>query len=351
MASYAEVSEYSNQLLANYGKFFVKAFTQLGPEFTTVTDKTPLGRLGARNKIFVGGSGQESDRYVKEWGVDTAGKVAVSYGPNDAYGADSPDVDAVANISWKRMGIPMSWDTIVNVLNLPTRAGSQPLGQRLMKRLDGILQKLSNDLYTDGTGNSNKDVTGFKAFMSIANTYAGIDQSANSYWRAQSVNAGSTAISATHMENLIGSMDDLGMIREGDTEIWMPRNQWLAFKALYTSFLRFADGEGRVGDNIRPVYSDGNGVEIPIYIMPITSTEVWVVNPDLAEIELRFADHTPKEDVPGASMDTAINHVGVPVGIEPIYNNTDIKSVWMRAFGNLVCGVPRNNGVLYGLTA
>lgn len=350
MASYAEVSEYSNLILDKYGAVLAKAFTQLGAEYTTVTSKTPLGRLAARGKIRVGGSGQASDRYVKEWGVDPAGKTAVAYGPNDTYTADSADTYGAASLEWKRAGIAMGWDALLNMLNLPTRTGEQPLGVRLMKRLDGILQKISNDLFTDGTGTSGKDWTGFRAFVSIANTYAGISQTANVYWRAQSENASSSALSATYLENLVGAMDDLGMIREGDTEMWMPRNQWLKFKALYTPYLRYEKGSGG-GDDLKPIYSDGNGINIPIHIMGITNTEIWVVNPDLAGIEMVLADHSPAEEVPGAPGSTAVVHQGVPVGIKPIYNNTDIDSVWLRAFGNLTCENPRNNGYLYGLTA
>jgi len=348
MATHAQVSEYANLLLDKYGNMILKAFTDLGADYLTVSNKTILGRLAARGRIRVG-SGQSSERYVKEWSVDTASRTAVAYGANDAYAADSADTYGVASIDWKRVGTQMGWDDLVNMTNLPLRDGSQPLSKRLAKRLDSILSKISADLFTDGTGTSGKDFTGYKAFMSVANTYAGISQSPNSYWRAQRENAGSSALSITHLENLIGAMDDLGLIRDGDTEIWTGRTQWLAMKGLSSPFLQYTNS-GNVGDNIRPVYADGS-YQIPIHILPdMPNTEVWVVNPNLSETELVFADHTPQEEVPAAPHSEAINHKQVPVGLKPIYNNTDVSGVWMRSYGNLVCGMPRANGYIDGLT-
>lgn len=53
-------------------------------------------------------------------------------------------------------------------------------------------------LYSDGTGNGSKDLTGLKAAVAATGTYGGIDRSANTWWQAKVVsNSGTSGTPAT----------------------------------------------------------------------------------------------------------------------------------------------------------
>lgn len=60
-----------------------------------------------------------------------------------------------------------------------------------------FIDMMATQLYSDGTGNSGKDLTGLAAAVSATGTYGGIDRSTYSWWQAKVYDNGGTARALT----------------------------------------------------------------------------------------------------------------------------------------------------------
>lgn len=338
------MSVLTNLLRANYGAEIVKAFSQQGPNWF-VPEQSILGRLRAAGRTFNGG-GDGNNRYAREWGIHSATSSASSYDENDPYPAAQTETYGDASIDWKNVWITSE---IVNRDRIAAGASASrdqiaAWSRDQFAKLKALFSGIESQLASDGTGNSGKDLTGFLAFLSASNTYAGIDQSANSYWRAVNNNASSAAISKELLQTLVRALYD----NEGigpNTEMWMNLLQFQRYRQLFDDKIRYAPGDqlGQVGP---PLYDDG-GFQIPIRIIKaVPTSEVWVINLDT--VELRSLPQIPEDNI--EQRDQATDHESFPVGIEPVNTDRDTKAVAYKYYGNLVCLNPRQNGRLYGLS-
>ncbi len=337
-------ADYANVLLQNYGKLITQAFTEPGMKEGLVNPLSAFGRLQAWGAVRIG-TGEVSDEKAFDFGIDTAADTAVSYGQNDTYTTDTPPVFGDAVGDWKRVGVPYSVDDLMRVTNAPLRNGANALDYKFRKKLSAIISKIETMLFTDGTGNSSKDVTGFKAFLSTGNTYFGIAQGSNSYWQASVVNAASTALSKALLRNVTGALWDKQVLMPNSHEMWMSRTQWNKYVDLFSpSNITSPTDAG--GSRVGASYIDGM-VDIPIFILPnMPNDEIWVI--DKSTTQLRFTDQTPKDQLSADNVDEVM-HEGVPIGIKYVPSQTDNTNLWIRAYPQLGCTAPRNNAALISL--
>lgn len=329
----------------NYGSLIIQAFTQYGPENELVPSRSFIGALQQHGRVSVGGADM-NDRHAREWAIHTSTTTAISYDESDNYPAATQSAFAEASIDWKRVGVTMSWDELVRAAKGIGRPGYNHISFDVKAKLKALVDKMEAMLATDGTGNSSKDFTGFLAALSASNTYAGISQSANSYWQAQ-VDATGGALSKSLVESMIETLDGVDATKPG-LEIWMPLNQWNRWKNLFVDSIRYAAND-RTSEGMTPVYDNG-AFEIPIRIVrQVPTTEVWFLN--VPDWELRFLDQIPSDELSSLDNTDVQLYAGLPVGFKPIYENRDVVSVFVRAWGNLICSNPRHQGILTGLTA
>lgn len=335
-------SSLANLLLDKYGALIVEGVTQYGPGNWLVPQQSIIGRLQSAGQVFIGGA-DGNDQYPREWGVHASAASAASFSVSDSWAAATNETYAQAKIGWKRVGITMEVDNIQRVMNAGGVRGSiHQVVNEFQTKVKALMSAAETQLASDGTGNSAKDLDGFKAFLSTGNTYAGIDQSANAYWRATVSAAGSASISDTLMQGVVSALFDKGAIGP-QFEIWMGITQFQRFSNLHKDKIRYSAGDATTAPV--PYYSDG-GVEAPIrLIQSVPNSEVWFINLD--DIELRFLPHQAQDELGGG--DTEVSRQGVPIGIEPLNTGKDTKGFAIKLYANLVCKNPRRQGALTDL--
>lgn len=340
-------SSVSQLLATNYGPVVAQSFTQFGVKDGLVAPNSFFGLLQKYGRVRIG-SGDGSDRYAREWAVHYTTPSATSFGANDNYPAATSESYNTASLEWKRVGIPMEFDNLLRLTSLATRGNIHPLTREFRAKMNALISAIETQLVSDGTGNGSKDVTGALAFLSTTNTYATIDQNAASYWQARLVNAAAAALAESHLQSLTQTLFNNDGIGPNSVMV-MSSTQWAKFVALYQAQIRIVPG-GLGGSAVEPRYNNGI-VDLPIYVIPSMSAsgltdEIWVLNMD--DLELCFLDHTP-QDESTVKPDQAVSKSGVPFGVEQVFLNRDAKALMLKAYPQLSCLNPRNQGRLYGL--
>lgn len=339
------LSDLSELLYTNFGPFITEGLTQRGPGNDAIPGNSLWGLLAKYKRIKIGAA-QENATKPMDWAVHTTTQSAVSYGQNDPYTTYTPEGYDSAQLDWKRWGTPFSTDALVAWALGKGNAGRgnvNEIERAVMYRLKALVDKGNTMLAADGTGNSSKDVTGFKAFLAASGTYAGIDLT-ETYW-APNITAVGGAMTTALMDSMFVSLEDDDGITDS-LVIVMRRNQWHRWRNLFQSKIEYRPGDG-TGDALQPMWSDGD-VTAPIEIVSggMPNDEIWFLN--MNDITLFLADQVPNTAI--KSDASTIMHQGIPVGLAPIYENTDNENCWFRVWGQLVCEQPRRQGAYQTLT-
>lgn len=336
-------SDLADLLFENYGNTVLDNLIRQGPGNWFMSDQSILGRLRARGRISIGGD-DGNDRYVADWAVKFTGKTAASFGGSDAYPAATQPTWGDAKIGWKRNGVLIDIDNLMRLASRGSaRGGITGLGAQFNDALKALVHAIETQMAGDGTGNGGKDVDGFKAWLSTANTYATIDQSGQALWQSNIVPGGSAALSMTLMRTMVRAAYNRNAIDDG-TEIWMDLLQFQKFSTLFDQYVRYMPGD-RAGAVI-PHYTDG-AFAIPIYVVKgVPTDEVWM--PNVLDIKKKFLDHTPEDELSQVS-DEEIMYEGMPIGLEPVETGKDSKAIFVKAYSNAVCVNPYRQSAITGL--
>ena len=334
-------TQIADLLVENYGTMVVDNVFRKGTG-NRLNDDSIYGRLAARGCIEMDGA-DASDRYASEWAVHISSATATSFDASDAFPAATPEGYDDASIGWKRNGISLEFDNLfINLKNI-TRRQLSAIGNEFVQKQKALVDALSTQLIGDGTGNSSKDIDGFKSFLKTTGSYAGIPQT-NSYWQPQIDTTGG-ALAKSHFETiLIPLHNDTNGIGTG-FEIWMNYVQWLKYKALYSDSIRYVPGQAP--GEIVPMWNDGQ-LSVPIYIInDVPTTEVWFVNLD--EIKLRFKTNSPAPEM-ADQADGTLSYQNIPIHVEPVYKDKDVKGLFLKFYSNLICRNPVCFGASTGLS-
>ncbi len=131
------------------------------------------------HKFVTGGPGPR-------WNVTYAGNSSVqSFGDGDAPLAAGKQSRLPASLDWKRIRGTIQIER--SAIEMANGDFSQ-IGDLFQSELDGLYQdfadELDDQLMSDGTGNSSKDITGIQAVNADSGSYAGIDPSTYTWWKA-----------------------------------------------------------------------------------------------------------------------------------------------------------------------
>ena len=338
-------SDLTSILFENYGSLITDTVVQQGPGNWLVPGQSVFGRLRELGQVKMGGS-DGNNRFAKEWGVHTGTASAVAIDENDPFPSATQESYGEASLGWKRVVSTMEFDNLVRLATKANsaRGGISPISEDFKRKLKAIVHKIESDLGTDGSGTSGKDVTGCKSFLATANTYAGIDQSANAWWRSAVTDASSAALSLTLLDTVMGAMWDRNAVGP-NCEIWMSRTQWNKYVGLFSTNLRYAP-KGSAAQSVEARYDNGI-VDLPIHVLKaVEADEIWVVNTD--QLELRFLDHVP-EDQLSEIKDDQVMFENMPVGFEQISTGKDKKAIALKAYVQLCCENPYHTGALINL--
>jgi len=340
-----EFSDLTSILIENYGALIAETVVQEGPGNWLIPGQSIMGRLKEAGQTFLGGA-DNNDRHPREWGVHHSTAAAVAIDQNDPWPTATQEGWNEAALAWKRIAVTMDFDNLVRLATRKNaaRGGMSPISDDFKRKLKAIVHKIESDLATDGTGTAGKDVTGCKAFLSTANTYAGINQAAATYWQSTITAAGAAALSFAFLDTMTGGVYDRNGIGPR-SELWMGRTQWKRYVDLFTTNLRYTPG-GSGAQSVEPFYDNGL-FSLPIQrIQGIPNDEVWLVNLD--ELELRYLDHVPS-DMLSEIKDEQVMHSGIPVGFEQVQTGKDKKSIALKCYVQLCCTNPFHTGAITGL--
>ena len=336
------LSDVTNILIDYYGETIIDNVVRQGVGNRLVREDSIHGRLAAKGRVFLDG-GDGSDRFAKEWSVHHSGSTANSFDQDDSYPSATQESYAKASLAWKRVGLSMQWDNLLRTSKGVGRGGTHPVLLDFEYKLKELMSEVSKQLAADGTGNSSKDITGFKAALSTSNTYATINKATATYWQANLTAAGAASLARSHFRALLQTLENSRLGVGPNSEIWMNIVQWHKYADLFRDSIRYAPGQG--GEALAPMYDDG-GYSLPIFrVRDIPTDEVWIVDTD--QVELRFKTHSPVDDL--APGDAEEMYEGVPIAIDPVYLNRDVKSLFLKVYAQLIVTNPFAQSAITGL--
>lgn len=105
-----------------------------------------------------------------------------------------------AEFNWKQYSVSISISGEEERKNAGRNKIIDILEARTKQAEMSLTEQLSTGLFSDGTGNSSKDLTGLEAMVSNAGTYGGINSATFTWWQA-GVSTTSTALSLSDMRN------------------------------------------------------------------------------------------------------------------------------------------------------
>ena len=157
------------------------------------------------------------------------------------------DVLTAAEFEWKQAAVNVVASGLeTRIQNSGTNAILDLLEARIRNAERTMSNKISEGVYSDGTGSSGKQITGLQALVALSpstGTVGGIDRATNTWWQNQS--SGDVANVFASAALLESEMADLWIecSRGGDKPDLIVFDQ-VAFKAFWTSltpYQRFAD--------------------------------------------------------------------------------------------------------------
>lgn len=229
---------------------------------------------------------------------------------------------------------------VLSNLDLAKNAGSDIaslMETEMDEAKESIKDKFCTQLFSDGTGNGSKDLTGLHAAIDDStnvDTYGGIVRSTYTWFKANYTAAsGSTTLGkwATMFDSCKSGADRPTVIVTTETI-------WTAYEALLQAQVRFTSGGGAVS-------ADGGLSDLSFRNVPVVSDEyctsghVYFINEKYVNLYyMKHAKHPT--DKRGMTM--------TPLR-EPV--NQDGQVGFLLWYGNLVNTNPRRSGRLVGATA
>lgn len=110
---------------------------------------------------------------------------AGSYDGYDVLDTDPQDGMTNAEFDWKQYSVSVSISGKEKRQNSGETAVLSLLEGKIMQAEMSLVEAMNGDLFTDGTGNGSKDLTGLVLAVDSAGTYGNISRTDNSWWAAR----------------------------------------------------------------------------------------------------------------------------------------------------------------------
>ena len=179
-----------------------------------------------------------------------------------------------------------------------------------------LANRISQDIYTDGTGNSGKNITGLGAAVPDApstGTYGGINRASFSFWRSAKFSGVTDGGSATSASNIQSYMDALAvqLIRGTDKPdlIVCDNNYYKLYLQSLQSIQRISDGgNSAVGAGFASLKYYGAGMASDVILdggigNDATANHMWFLNTKY----MMFRPHADRNFVPIGGERQAVN--------------------------------------------
>lgn len=137
-----------------------------------------------------------------------------------------------AEFNWKQYSVSISISGKEERQNSGTSRILNLLEAKTKQAEMSLTQVLSEGLFSDGTGNGGKNLTGFLAMVDDAGTYGGINSATHTWWRA-TVEEASEALGLPDMRNAYNSSSVGG--KDAPTLIVTSQTLYESYEALFTN--------------------------------------------------------------------------------------------------------------------
>lgn len=234
-----------------------------------------------------------------------------------------------AEFLWKQLGGFISWTGKEERMNTGEEERFDIVKTRLKQMQANLNNTLSTSIFSDGTAGAGKELTGLKAAIpddpTVAGTYGGIDQVANSFWRSKTSGT-LAAVTSTNVQGFLNTQY-IATIRPPDRpDLFVMDSVW--FSAYWGSLQAIQritnDTLGEAGFmNLK--YMDADCVYDP----GTQAKRMYMLDTD--SLFLR------------TSSDRSL---GFDVGEQRTIQNADYKVVPIFFMGNITCNRRASNAIL-----
>jgi len=143
---------------------------------------------GSENMRKAGGSSYkelDGGKQIVEPLLYATNSTAGSYDGYDVLDTDPQEGMTNAEFDWKQYSVSVSISGKEKRQNSGETAILNLIEGKIMQAEMSLIESMNGDLFTDGTGNSSKDLTGLVLAVDSAGTYGNINRTDNSWWGAQ----------------------------------------------------------------------------------------------------------------------------------------------------------------------
>ena len=109
---------------------------------------------------------------------------AASYSGYDPLDVTPQEGIDAAEFNWKQYSVSITIDGKTERQNAGTSRIVSILDAKTRQAELSLTESLTSGLFSDGTGNANKDLTGLKAMVAATGTYGGINSATYTWWQA-----------------------------------------------------------------------------------------------------------------------------------------------------------------------
>lgn len=166
---------------------------------------------------------------------------AGSYSGYDELDTDPQEGFTNAEYEWKQYSVSVSISGREKRQNTGESAVLSLLEGKIMQAEMSLIESMNGDLFTDGTGNSSKDITGLVLAVDSAGTYGNIDRTTETWWAAQET-AVSGPLTIDQMRNSYNDCSK-GYKKDHPDLIITDQDEYEAYEAKLQPDMRFADNK------------------------------------------------------------------------------------------------------------
>ncbi len=259
-------------------------------------------------------------------------------------GYDVIDITPNSPISYAQFDIKQYAAAVsMNGLEMLQNAGPQQIIDLLEGRIQvaeaQLINKISEGVYSDGTGNSNKDITGLAAAVSTAptsGTYGGINRATWTFWRNVAFSATTDGGAAASSANIQSYMNRLAvqLVRGSDRpDLIVAGNNYYRFYLESLQAIQRVTSESSAGAGFTSLKYFGAGFNCDVFLDggiggQLNTNRMYFLNSKY----LFFRPHRDRNFVPIGGDRQSINQDAI------------VKLIGWA--GNLACSGARYQGVL-----
>jgi hypothetical protein len=165
---------------------------------------------------------------------------AGSYSGTDTISTTAQTGISAAEYDWKQYAATVTINGMEEAKNNGEAQIIDLLEGKIFQTQETIIENMNTMFFSNGTGNSSKDMLGLSALVGSTGSPGGIDatDADNSWWRSAVTNQGSSALTIASMATLY---NNCSVGNDQPTICITGQNQYEAYEALLTDQIRYTD--------------------------------------------------------------------------------------------------------------